>query len=303
MKKNTTGRIIAALLGVGIALCGNAQTGVFGTGYFQNQYLFNPAMAGTTDKGVDITLAYMRDNKPQGDGPKTMYATADYGFSETMGAGITIMRDEAGLISTTRMMATYAYHIPLSADGQKKLRLGLSGGGVLQRLNYGDISGDLDDASLYNFNNRKTQFEADFGAAYTDSRLTVQASFPNMMAAFGNKERGVLGLATLFAAASYKFKLGQNDDGMSIEPKVAYRGFKGLKSIVDAGANAVLWKNILNVYGMYHTNQSITAGLGISLMNAFQLGASYSTKGADLKGYSVGNYFEVGVRYFFHPDK
>jgi type IX secretion system PorP/SprF family membrane protein len=275
----------------------SAQNGVFGSAYFQDQYVFNPAMSGLNAQGFNLNTAYQAPFNSVPGGPRDLYATADYGFNNQVGAGLAVINDREGLFSNTRVAGTYSFHFKAGEQGQQ-INFGVSAVGILERLNTYDITGNPNDPLIYNFNNRSMQFEADFGAAYTDDKLTAQATLPNMVALFGNRERDVLEEQTLFAAIAYKFNLDDDANGIALEPKLAYRGYKDEQNIADGGVDVIFLKDVFSVYGMYHTNKSVSFGLGIKILDAIQLTAAYSTLTSPLQNFPLATNFEVGLRYY-----
>ncbi len=298
MKRN---KLTIILLSFALSAClcikADAQNGVFGSAYFQNQYVFNPAMSGLNAQEFNLNTAYQAPFNSVPGGPRALYATADYGFSNQVGAGLSVINDKEGLFSNTRIAGTYSFHFKAGEQNQQ-INFGVSAAGILERLNTYDITGNPNDPVISNFNNRGMQFEADFGAAYTDDKLTAQATLPNMVALFGNRQRDVLEEQTLFVAAAYKLNLSESADGIILEPKLAFRGYKEYQNVVDAGANVIFLKDVFSVYGMYHTNKSVSFGLGIKLLDAIQLTGTYSTQTSPLQNFPLGTNFEVGLRYF-----
>jgi len=273
----------------------NAQVTVFGAGYFQNQYLFNPAMS-RQEAGKGKLGAGYRKSGDVKDGPQSFYLTGDYAFDARMGIGVNINYDKAGLFNNTKAMATYSYHVQMGEETQV-LHFGISAGGTHRRLNDKAIVGDRDDPSIYNFNDQFMRFEADFGMAYTDGKLTLQATAPNLVATFKNDPKDVANRNIYMAAASYKFRPGGDGKDWTVEPKVVYRGIKGTKSLLDAGAN-IGYKEFINLFGLYHSSKNVTAGIGVKLSDVAQLTASYSTQAAEFKTYAGGDY-EIGLLFNF----
>ncbi len=278
---------------------GNAQTSLFGSGYFQNQYVFNPAMTGLNNKELNLSLSYLRQGNSGGSNTAftTLYGTADYAFNNAIGAGLSVYNDKAGLISSSKYVGSYSFHMNL-ADENQRLHLGFSVIGIQQRVRQDGVSGDPGDPAFYNFNKRKMQAEADFGAAYTDKSWTIQATVPNLVSLINDRPRDqIFSQSTLFFASSYKFKLNDDDaESMTLEPKVVYRGFKQTKNVIDVGANFSILNNALNLYGMYHSTKCVTAGVGYKLDFA-QVSAAYTTTPSALSGYSLGNQFEINVKF------
>lgn len=266
-------------------------------GYFQNQYLLNPAMSGTEAKSAHIGAGYGRQSNVQ-NAPVAVYLNGDYGFTENMGGGINVFTDKAGLLRMTKVMATFSYHVALG-ENKQQLHFGISAGGVQYRLNFSDVNGDLNDPSLYNYNSDNSmKFEMDAGVGYTDGRLNVQAAFPNLMS-YARKETGnVANKSTFILAASYKLGGGKDNEGISVEPKVVYRGVKNNDAIIDAGANVGLLKDVINVFGLYHSTKNITAGVTLNILKTVEILAAYTTQTKELKS-NNGAGLEFGLRCSF----
>ena len=299
--KNQIQTILLLIFLLAMAFCvpmaANAQTSSFGAGYFQNQYLLNPAMAGLKPTELNLNTAYNRESTSVSNGAKTMSFTADYGLSDAVGLGFNLSLDKVGALSTTRIMGSYAYQLKLNDDNQS-LHFGLSAGGIQERFNANQIIGDPSDEMLYNFNDRKMQFEADFGIAFQYNGLTLQAVSPNLVSTLRDTEKTVLSQGTLVASAAYKLGFGDASNPVHVEPKVAFRSFKGLKSVIDAGANVDFVQNTINIYGLYHSNKSVTAGIGFKVLDAFQISGAYNSGSDGFSGGTLGSSFELGLRFF-----
>ena len=259
--------------------------------YFFNQYLANPAMAGL-DSGIHINASYRRPWDAIPGAPVTQTVTADANIGSRVGVGLNFFNDKSGLMLRTRVAGTYAYHLPLGLNGQA-LHFGLSLAMEVQRINTKNLEGDLNDPSVGAFNRRDNYFESDFGMAYTDQHLTVQAAMPNLIGFVKNDNKDIVGQASFFSAVSYKFDTGE--EVSKVEPKVAFRGVRGGKNILDAGANVGLLGNWANVFGMYHSSGSISAGAGFNYKSLLSVQGVYISQ---TTGYStiMGNSFEVDLR-------
>jgi type IX secretion system PorP/SprF family membrane protein len=121
-----------------------AQVNNFQSGYFTNQYLTNPAMAGLV-KGLQFNLALRQQFTTVPGSPKMQNLTADYAAGDNVGIGLNINNDKTGLISRTRVMGTYAYHLPVSESS--RLNFGLSLGVNDTYLDNNSIVGDGGDVS------------------------------------------------------------------------------------------------------------------------------------------------------------
>lgn len=265
-----------------------AQVSPFGAGYFQNQYLLNPALSGT-QQHLKVNLGYRQESASLSDRISSQYLTGEYGWNEKMGIGLNITNDLAGVLRTTRVMATYTYHIALNETG-RSLHLGISGGVINKQIDQDDLNGEPGDVLLAR--GSTLDADADVGIAYTDNKLTVQGAFPGIVTYFGKNNDGVINRQLYFAAVAYKLAVNKEED-VVLEPKVAYRGMDGSDDIIDAGMN-IIFADKLNLFGMYHTSENVTVGAGVFIKKQFTITAIYNTGSPAMKSFSGGN-FEIGI--------
>lgn len=275
----------------------SAQLNKFEAMYYQNQYLGNPAMAGL-NKGVNLNIGYQRqwDNVPGN--PVLMYATAEYNPEERLAYGLNFNSDKAGLITNTRILGTFAYHLPIDDDG-RKINFGLSFGARFLSLDNSKINGDIDDPSIQNFNEGGA-LDGDFGISYTSKLLTIQAAVPNLNNVFfenDDGERRYVDNQIFYSAISYKVFISSRINDFSIEPLVAYRGIRGYKDIVDIGARFDMPEYKINISAMYHTNEAISGAFGLQL-NKLGIFLAYSSYVGNSGAYA-NDVYELGLRYNF----
>lgn len=287
-------------LGLMVGMCkvsdaqsfGNARaiTNPFESQYFTNRYLANPAMAGM-DSVLHLNVAYRKQFSGMPGAPVTQAFTADYNPGRRVGLGLMAYNDKAGLIKRTRLALTYAYHLPVGQWGQK-IHFGISIAFAHAGLDVKGIVGDETDPTIADFNGRQNTFEVDYGMAYTEGPLTLQASLINLAGYFKNANKWNANFSTFYLAAAYKFTF----DGAvnSLEPQASLRGAKQYNSIVDVGANVVFFNNTFNLYGMFHTSGSFSTGVGINYKNIIYVQGSYLSKTKGLMDYTDGNY-EIAV--------
>ncbi|MBW4890626.1 PorP/SprF family type IX secretion system membrane protein [Mucilaginibacter sp. HMF5004] len=282
--------IIAAFL-VGSAMLSvtavKAQVNPFGSQYYQNQYLFNPAMAGL-DAGLNVNLSYSKQSLGV-DGAQNMQALSLEYQAKKVGLGLSVYNNISGVFRTTRAVVTYAYHIDLGGNNQK-LSFGLSGGFVNQHLEMSNVIGTQNDPTLAHYNDSPTYFDGDFGVAYTNNNLTIQGALPDLKSlsnANSTAERELF-----FTSASYK--IGNSAD-ISVEPKVVFRQVRGFDKIIDAGANLAFSQGAFNLQAMYHSSKSATFGFGLH-KTQYSILAFYTTNTSSLNAYNNGD-VEVSLRF------
>ncbi|MBO9731418.1 MAG: type IX secretion system membrane protein PorP/SprF [Chitinophaga sp.] len=260
--------------------------------YFLDPYLANPAMAGL-DTGLHVNLAYRHQSSGINGAPITKALTADYQLFKRVGIGMNIFNDKAGLLNNTKVAFSYAYHLPLSLNGASALHFGLSGAFIARRLDTKEVNGDVTDPDIHAFNRRDNYFEADFGMAYTLKGFTLQASLPNLVSLVKNSSTDLgIDRSVFFAATSYKINVGT--ELSAIEPKVCFRGIKGYDNIMDAGANFSFLNNQLNAFGMYHSTNSFSAGVGANYQSIAGFQLIYNSQTAGLSNYTSGT-FEINL--------
>ena len=152
------------------------------TQYLLNQYLINPAVAGSTD---DFQMAAMYKKLWAGfeGAPSMQYLTGHMNVGKNMGVGAQIFNMSSGPIGRTGFTGTYAYHVPLNGNGDK-LSFGLSGMIYQYRI---DLAGlDVEepgDQLIESGTNRKVFPDASFGTYYYTENyyagLTVSQLFSN----------------------------------------------------------------------------------------------------------------------------
>lgn len=271
-----------------------AQLAPMGSIYFQNQYLNNPAFAGL-EGGLNINAGYRQQWSNFPGSPKIQVVTADYAPTERVGLGITLNNEQAGLFKRTRVIGSYAYHLPLNSEGNK-LSFGASFGMLDERVDFSRYDGDPGDNAVKNFNQRGQYLDGDFGIAYTSGSLNIQGSLPNLRNTFGfdNNVGQEVNDPRLFVAASYRFDLPESWDA-SLEPKVAYRLVKGFDDIMDVGGNLAFANGKVGLMAMYHSSKATSFGFSSQLSRTFNLMGFYTTNTAALAGQSNGN-FELNLR-------
>jgi type IX secretion system PorP/SprF family membrane protein len=288
-------RLLACILLIVLFVTKDAKAQLSGlqSVYFQNQYLANPAMAGL-EKGLNLNIGYQQQWTTVPGGPKLQDFTADYYATEKVGLGMNVTNDQAGLISRTRIMGTYAYHLPLGDFD--KLSFGLSFGVNDSYLDKNKIIGNQNDIAVQNFNQQNVYIDGDFGAAYNGKRLTIQGALPNLRSIFYTSDAENLSVdrATFYSAVSYKFPVSNEFNTFVVEPKVAFRGVKGFPNMVDAGFNLALTEYNLDFTALYHSNQSATLGFGLDLED-MGLFFAYTNNTGELRTYA-NNTFEVGIK-------
>jgi type IX secretion system PorP/SprF family membrane protein len=284
---------LAAVL-ITIATCCKAQLNPYQAIYFQNRYLANPAMAGL-DKGLNINLGYQQQWSSFPGSPKAQSLTAEYQATEKVGLGLNINDDQSGIFRQTRIMGTYAYHLPLD-DRSQKLNFGLSLGINDSRINYNAVNGDLTDIQLSKYNQRAPLVDGDLGLSYTSNNLFIEGILPNLNTTIFNHagQREDIDRTVFITAISYKIKLSGQTDAFSLEPLAAYRSIKGFDDIFDLGLNFKMNNYHLDLQTIYHSNDNFGFGVVFDQSN-YAINFDYNVYTGQITNYTNGA-FEIGLK-------
>lgn len=302
MKLNSNYRLKGMMMIIIITLISTtsskAQLSPFGAMYFQNQYLGNPAMAGSQE-GFRMDLGHSSQQINMPGSPKTQIITMGYRVKK-VGFGLNVMMDQAGLINRTKVMGTYAYHLPLDND-LGFLRFGLSMGLMKERVSGDNLNGSQGDLSIARFNQRLAYIDGDFGVTYEKKALTLQLAVPNLKTFFKSdqiKASNIVDQVKLFSALSYKLELTSGIDGIGLEPKLCYRSVSGYKDLLDLGTNVTLLDDKVSFMAMYHSTKSMSLGLGSKISSLFYVNAVYKTGTTALNGTTNGDFgdYELNLR-------
>lgn len=273
---------------MGLSLHSVAQLSPMGNMYFYNQYLGNPAMAGATDK-LNLNLLYRKQFNEVPNAPTYQVFTGEYAYTDRASFGLNVDLSKSGLINYNRIMGTYAYHLPVSATG--KLHFGLSAGVAKEFVDREAITAENYDPVVNRFNDRGYRLDGDFGMAYTDSKLNLQGTWLNLHNQLNTDPNFITGInyATFFTSASYKIAAGKD---LAVEPKVVYRGIKGMDNIVEGGIG-LTYQEHFNLFGLYHSTNNATVGMGFKY-EQFKLTGIYSIGPSAIRSFTGGD-FEIGL--------
>lgn len=293
MKMNyINSKYLKALLGAVIIVSAtvsglHAQVNAFNAQFYQNEYLANPAMAGIKPE-LKVNLGIRDRFRNVNGAPNSQSLTADLGFKEKSGFGINLSQSSANITSLTKFAAAYAYHLPINENS--KLHFGLSAGIIFQKLNMSRIIGANDDPLLAQYNDRSPVFDADFGMTYTMKNLTVQGVVYNGIQQLSNSN-DLMDLNKYYAAAAYKLDY----KGFGITPKVAYRKIASFDDIIDGGLELGALNDEIKLSGIYHSNQSFSAGLSYEFLSTVKFLMMFNSQSNNTKNYSPEE-FELGLQ-------
>ncbi|HKC67434.1 MAG TPA: type IX secretion system membrane protein PorP/SprF [Bacteroidia bacterium] len=267
--------------------------------YIYNDFLLNPAIAGTKDYAPVSLSARMQwvgfNNAP------TMQIGSIHGaLNKNVGLGLTVTNVTTGPISNTTMQLAYSYRIKLNEN--TKLSFGLAPMIIQQSLQKDKLTLDNQNDNTFNRISGKTMIaDADAGVYLYGKKYFVSLSVPQLLE---NKVRLGDALFTERLKRTYVLYGGYDfavKEKFILTPSVLVKAMEGGAPIqVDvnfkATYNKLVWLG-LSFRGSSSQSPSevAVASIGVTKYN-FVLGYSYDYSLSSISSYSSGSH-EVFLTY------
>ena len=259
------------------------------TQYQFNDYVFNPAVAGSRAL-FEIRSGHRYQWVGIQDAPRTFTLSATTPVGRNMGIGGYLFTDHVGPTRRTGMQLSYTYHLKLTED----LKLGMAlSGGMLQFLIDGSKIQlrDPGDPAMDDQLRGELVPDAKFAVYLHHPRFWFGATAPQIIQ---NKVQFIEGqretLSRLeghyYATAGYRFPLG---DEFMFEPSVLVKYVSPVPPMIDATAT-FRYKKAFWLGASYRTNDAWCAMVGCWIKETFQFGYSYDMLTSNLRNYSTGSH-------------
>jgi type IX secretion system PorP/SprF family membrane protein len=272
-----------------------AQQLTFNSQYMLNNYLINPAAAGTQDY-LSIGTSFRQQWAGFKDAPRTQMLTANGKIGESMGVGGIIYNDVTGPLRNLGVTGSYAYHIKTGENTKLSLGLSLS---LTQHVLDGSafILNDEIDQTLNGASMKSLNPDASFGAYYFGEKFFVGAAVPQLIQKkynFGEaKMDSTKHVRHYYVSAGYKFELSSDFD---LEPSLLFKATEAAPVQFDINARLIYKKNLW-LGASYRNNESVVAMLGMKRDN-FIIGYSYDYLISKIRNYSAGTH-ELYIEFQF----
>jgi type IX secretion system PorP/SprF family membrane protein len=256
--------------------------------YMFNDYLLNPAVAGSTDYTFASLSARAQWTGLDGS-PNTQFISAHTKIGEKMGIGGFIYKDETGPLSETGIQLSYAYH--LSINESSKLSFSLAGMMVAHDINQAYLKPEESgDDALNNLKVKSVSPDINFGVMYYTDKYKIGLSSPQLiqMKQYGslNESANISKLTRhYYLFGEYKFAL---NDNFSVVPSTLVKYVPGAPFQADINARGIYnQKYWLGV--SYRYNNAVVALIGLDYKN-LSFGYAYDYALTDLGDYSTGGH-------------
>lgn len=259
------------------------------TQYQFNDYVFNPAVAGSRPF-FELRSGHRYQWVGIQDAPRTFTFSGTTPIGEKMGVGGYLFTDIVGPTRRTGFQLSYAYHLHLTED--VKLSLSVSAG-LLQflidgsKIQFHDPNDPVMDDQLRG----DLLPDAKFGFYLYGERFWFGATAPQLLqnkVYFLDETKETLSRMEdhYFAMGGYRFPVGED---WRIEPSVLVKYTSPVPAKIDLNA-IVRYKNTFWLGAGYRTNDAYTAMVGYWLKKTFQFGYSYDIITSNLRNYSTGTH-------------
>lgn len=259
------------------------------TQYQFNDYVFNPAVAGSRPF-FELRSGHRYQWVGIQDAPRTFTFSGTTPIGEKMGVGGYLFTDIVGPTRRTGLQFSYAYHLRLTED--VKLSLSVSAG-LLQflidgsKIQFHDPNDPVMDDQLRG----DLLPDAKFGFYLYGERFWFGATAPQLLqnkVYFLDETRETLSRMEdhYYAMGGYRFPVGED---WRIEPSLLVKYTSPVPAKVDLNA-IVRYKNTFWLGAGYRTNDAYTAMVGYWLKKTFQFGYSYDIITSNLRNYSTGTH-------------
>ena len=267
--------------------------------YDMQGLLHNPAMSGLTMKGM-LGITYRNQWTGTSGNPQTATLFGSFALPEhKIGLGGYIYNDQTGPTSRTGIQLAFAKHIPLKNDAT--LSLGIEARGLQYAIDVDKLQQSLGTDPVLGNGDNKFKFDAGFGIAYSDKKLTIGASVSQLIQSklgfyTGNlttTEEGRL-YRHFYLHGGYKFKM---DGATTITPNFLLTYLPNAPEEFQIGArvehNEVFW------WGLgYRINQSFLLSAGVHINKKFTIGYAFDIYNTPYSIYEKGsNSHEILLRY------
>ncbi len=255
--------------------------------YNWDQYLVNPAAAGSTDY-APITLMIRKMWVGIDDSPSIQTLSGNIAVADGMGAGLKLFNFSQGPLRNTGFEMTYAYHIPLSENGPH-LSFGLTGSFYQYYLAKDELSMEDPTDPILLGDTKKFVPDADFGTLLYGENYFVGLTVASLFQGKINiGEEGVSEQKKVrhyYLNGGYRFDVNEN---ISLQPAVMMKLIEAGVFQADIQMTAVFSK-MIHFGLMYRTGDALGIQVGYQNDNLI-FGYNYDLAVSDIRTQTSGSH-------------
>ncbi len=268
--------------------------------FYFNKLQQNVAASGF-DKGLRVDASY-RNFAPNGfvGSPVNIYFGAQSSVGERSGVGLQFQSENAGLLSRSRMLGSYAIDF---GNEDLHTRIGIGMGFMFARINQSSplFRGDVNDPFIAQFNAKQLKLDGSIGIQIESANgWSFMASSPSVGSIQQFSDYEAIDYVLLTSTVSKKITLsGEEDDQIAFTPLLGYQLMQGVDGVFQGGV-LLDYRNWIKFMGMYYSNSEYSAGVSIPVKNKLALNFMYNSGKIYGKGLlNVGGTMEAHIMYRF----
>ncbi|MDX2171746.1 MAG: type IX secretion system membrane protein PorP/SprF [Bacteroidota bacterium] len=272
------------------SLTSYAQQQTLFTNILINQYLYNPAYAGTF-KGKEFNLGYRQQWTGFDGAPKTFVLSGYSTFKKKpyMAVGGLITNDRSGLLQRTSLHGSYSYHLKINKN--VNLGFGLALGYVQYNVKIYDAKPyDLDDEFMKNNILNANAFDANAGLYLYSKKFFF--GFSSQQIANGKIYwNNTIGRLTphAYAYTGYNFVIDKKKKEWIIQPSALVRFNNPAPYQLEFNLKTI-YKDQYWIGGSFRLNSTASFLVGVNINHQFGLAYSYDYTLSNLQKYSTGSH-------------
>jgi len=292
MMKNLILIVAGLLVSINFA---QSQSDVHYSMFKLNRQIFNPAVSGTNNS-MTFTSHY-RDQWGNFPGAPRTFTFQGHGpfFNRRVGIGLSFVGEEIGMLKTSIIAGSYAYHIELEDDS--KLSLGFQGQVENGRIRWELVDAlNPDDTTIGLDGN---EWKGNFGAGlfFQKKEFYLGLSVPRFMKPTIFKDGQALGYST-FSVRTYYFQMGtaiQMSKNFALEPGILLSMNPSAPFEFDMNLNLLMF-NRIGIGMAYRFQDSADAILQIKVNKQLKIAMGLDFTLSALQAYAP-NSFELLLQY------
>ena len=277
------------------------------TQYTLNDFVFNPAVAGSVNEKIVTRATYRRQWVGIFDGaePTTMLISAHSNvYSNNMGLGLMVYNDKTGPNKSLGIQLSYAYHIPLNNNEENptKLSLGISGQLLQRSIDINELNpSDAGDPQAL-ADNSQFNGDANFGAYLYNKKYFVGVSALQLIQSkYQLTEANTTSITDamhVYITGGYKLRLTEDID---LQPTTILKYVENDALGFEVNARG-FYRDMYWAGLGYRNDDAISLLLGVDLENGLSVGYSYDLITSELNSVSRAGSHELSIGYSFDGD-
>jgi type IX secretion system PorP/SprF family membrane protein len=286
-------KLTIVLITISISFTGYSQQLTYNSQYMLNQFLINPAAAGTKEY-MPISTSFRQQWAGFNDAPRTQMLSVHSPIGENMGVGGILYNDVTGPLRNIGFEGSYSYHLKI--NDASKLAMGLSISltqHVLDGSNF--ILNNTNDQVLNGATQKSFNPDGSFGLYYYSEKGFLGISVPQLIEnklKFGdNIEELNRQVRHYYLSGGYRFPMGDN---LELEPSILLKYTIASPFQFDVNARLFYKENLWTGISYRH-DESVVSMVGIQ-RDEFMIGYAFDYTLSSIRNYSAGTH-ELYLEY------